>query len=578
MKVQLYENQLERTDVAGARPVTAQVNPNLFARLAGSSGSLGEALVKFGADKMRYDAESKKIQARTMADRAMVDFSDELQELTLHAEVNLSPDEGMEAVPVGIEVLLAKHKDTLADYPAAAELFVIAAGKAGVKAKHSYLQKMVPKRLAALHSSIQNEVNRAVTSAVDIGDDDELRANAAKEAFVLLHTALGNASFGQEKFNEEYRNTIYNLAYGSIANRLDSIDDAFLALNLAEQVENGEKIDDVIFTEYVQQLTSEERQKLISAVKDKANRVQNLLNAQTKQTETNYTNSVLQLQRNFANANTAEEMQAAFDSLEKISGFKSREEKAKMWRMIEDAYAPGGMAGHPEEDDGQSVAEARELLDNGTLTPDILYDNFFNKLTKETYNYFYTTLHTRVNEQKRKTINILKNFLGGEEFMYDTFFGNNQSTILQGLGNFFKMNRHKYLTEFVDFLSDKDPSTPETIEKPSSVEIREELERLKQVIKEDLQVLYKNDLIGEVESLNKRFGSTTGLAATVLSEMKISNETPFKDATKALGLLNEKYNSTSDGNDRDSLIRPMKTLRDFISGADHYKAYGVEVQ
>ena len=60
--------------------------------------------------------------------------------------------------------------------------------------------------------------------------------------------------------------------------------------------------------------------------------------------------------------------------------------------------------------------------------------------------------------------------------------------------------------------------------------------------------------------------------------MKISNETPFKDATKALGLLNEKYNSTSDGNDRDSLIRPMKTLRDFISGADHYKAYGVEVQ
>ena len=62
MKVQLDENQLERTDVAGDRPVTAQVNPNLFARLAGSSGSLGEALVKFGADKMRYDAESKKFR------------------------------------------------------------------------------------------------------------------------------------------------------------------------------------------------------------------------------------------------------------------------------------------------------------------------------------------------------------------------------------------------------------------------------------------------------------------------------------------------------------------------------------
>ena len=127
-------------------------------------------------------------------------------------------------------------------------------------------------------------------------------------------------------------------------------------------------------------------------------------------------------------------------------------------------------------------------------------------------------------------------------------------------------------------MSDKDPSTPETIEKPSSVEIREELERLKQVIKEDLQVLYKNDLIGEVASLKRRFGNATGSAATVLSKVKISNETPFKDATEALDLLNEEYNITSDGNDRDSLIRAMKTLSDFISGVDHYKAYGVEVQ
>lgn len=105
------------------------------------------------------------------------------------------------------------------------------------------------------------------------------RLQAAEDAATKIAIAQTTGVYDAITANTETKNLNYKLVESSIASAMNATDNAF---GIALAIEDGEYKEDVIFNKYFTKLSSDQQEKIIKYAQDKANSVDNLLEAEEK--------------------------------------------------------------------------------------------------------------------------------------------------------------------------------------------------------------------------------------------------------------------------------------------------------
>tara|TARA_S200002703_G_C3754500_1_gene232162 strand:- start:26 stop:901 length:876 start_codon:yes stop_codon:yes gene_type:complete len=278
MKVKLYESQLNRTEETGARPLTAQINPRTFSALAGAATEIGNSLFKLGAEKLRYDQANERLDVENKATVALISFQDQAQDIIRKAS-NDDPTVSHTAVPEAIKKLYDTTLLSLKDNKKVQEKFGVNGLKVFSNFKQKFLSTNLQKKIDLGKSNVQTNIDLDIKIAGDSGGNIVERLQAADDAFSKIDIAQTTGVYDAITANTETKNLNYKLVESSIASAMNATDNAF---GIALDIENGEYKEDVIFNKYYKNLSTDQQEKIIKYAQDKANSVDNLLEAEEK--------------------------------------------------------------------------------------------------------------------------------------------------------------------------------------------------------------------------------------------------------------------------------------------------------
>ena len=526
MKVRLYESQLNRTEETGARPLTAQINPRTFSALAGAATEIGGSLFNLGAEKLRYDQANERLDVENKATVALISFQDQAQDIIRKASKD-DPTVSHTAVPEAIKKLYDTTLLSLKDNKKVQEKFGVNGLKVFSNLKQKFLSTNLQKKIDLGKSNVQTNIDLDIKIAGDSGGNIVERLQAADDAFSKIAIAQTTGVYDAITANTETKNLNYKLVESSIASAMNATDNAF---GIALAIEDGEYKEDVIFNKYYKNLSSDQQEKIIKYAQDKANSVDNLLEAEEKKENEEEEKKIKELKKSLDNIVDIKDGLPIFNQLISMQAL-SLTERQKYEKFLN--ISRQGAAGSADEDDPTILKEIASLKVYGKLDDLYLFNNF-SKLTYSTYNSERKGLLTELNAAERKAKEELKNTFRVSEEALEAFSGDLfHKKLIQGY--------NRYYNELIDFTQ---------AENRSVEEIENKVENLKKKFADTELVFYRQDLKEYIVTANRQL-ALGGFG-------QIGSDTPLQDI---YDLIKKHY----DDNPNQELPRALKNVRDNLN-------------
>ena len=526
MKVRLYESQLNRTEETGARPLTAQINPRTFSALAGAATEIGTSLFQLGAEKLRYDQANERLDVENKATVALISFQDKAQDIIRKAS-NDDPTVSHTAVPEAIKKLYNTTLLSLKDNKKVQEKFGVNGLKVFSNLKQNFLSTNLQKKIDLGKSNVQTNIDLDIKIAGDSGGSIVERLQAAEDGFAKIAIAQTTGVYDAITANTETKNLNYKLVESSIASAMNATDNAF---GIALAIEDGEYKEDIIFNKYFTKLSSDQQEKIIKYAQDKANSVDNLLEAEEKKENEEEEKKIKELKRSLDNIVDIKDGLPIFNQLISMQAL-SLTERQKYEKFLN--ISRQGAAGSAAENDPTILAEIATIKVNNQLDEEYLLQNY-SKLTNSTFTSERKGLLTELNAAEKKAKEELKNTFRVSEEALEAFSGDLfHKKLIQGY--------NRYYNELIDFTQ---------AENRSVEEIENKVENLKKKFADTELVFYKQDLKEYIVIANRQLAQG-GFG-------RISQDTPLQDI---YDLIRKHY----DDNPNQELPLALKTVRDNLN-------------
>ena len=480
MKVRLYENQVDRTSETGARPMTAQINTGIFAQLGAAATDIGKAVFDMGANKVRADNASKKLDAENLATATLLSLTDEV-ETFINTQENNDPTVAHTAVPDGINRIFQNKVKSLDGNKLAQQRFGILGLDYAIKRKHKFLDVNIVKKIELGKSNLDIRIGQDVSIAADSGADINDRIQEGKNAIAEINIAKEALLIDEVTANNKIAQLNFDIAKGSLDSMMNATDDAF---SIAEDVENN-TYEDLMFNKYYLKLNPEQKRKIVTFAKNKAKKVEDLKKIQSEKILKEETKKIKLLKRNAVNTDDIEEKTRIYNLLIDMNGFDSEKEKDDFEKEIN--FSAGGTTGNigfAEKDDPKFLAEFARTFGT-TMSRSKLLDNI-NLLEEETYNKYRKLLNTELNESSKRGLDNLKLTMKIYENA-DQVFEPDDFDKLQTIAE-------PYIIDFIEFLETE----------PSKDDLRNKIQTIKSEYIADKTATFDNVYEDRIASIKRR--------------------------------------------------------------------------
>ena len=377
MKVKLYESSVDRTEDTGSRPITTQLNPNIFAQLGGASADIGKAVFQLGVEKLRYDKANEKLNNENLANQAALSFKDEAQTLLRKLETIGDPTTNDVAGPDVLKKTFYKYRDSLKDNKGALALYMNNAGRLFIDLKHEFLDENLTKKIELGKTNTDNAVLSDIDIASNIGNITNNRIDAVTNAETKLENAKG--LYGNEH-PEVVQKFYYNLIENTITSMLNGSnnpDQIALEMQDEEYFEQAtpqtESFDsfDPILSAYYKKLNSDQKIKIQEFANKKADEILNARGNAEKRKQEEFKENIKEMQRRIINSDDPEEQRKLHEEIIKNDGYTSIKERNDFEKLL----------GATDPSNANSIAFANE--DDPIKLAKFYMENKDNKVTRE---------------------------------------------------------------------------------------------------------------------------------------------------------------------------------------------------
>jgi hypothetical protein len=417
MKVKLYDSQLDRTIDTGGKPITTQLNPNIFAQLGGASSDIGKAVFQLGVEKLRYDKANEKINNENQANQAVLSFKDEAQTLLRKLELTGDPTTNDVAGPDAIKKTFNKYRNLLKDNKGALALYMNNAGRLFIDLKHEFLDKNLTKKIELGKTNTDNAVLSDIDIASNIGNITNNRIDAVTNAETKLENAKG--LYGNEH-PEVVQKFYYNLIENTITSMLNGSnnpDQIALEMQDEEYFEQAtpqtQSFDsfDPILSAYYKKLNSDQKIKIQEFANKKSDEILKARENAEKRDEEEFKKNIDALKSQFINSDDSAEKQKIYEQIKDLGGFtsiKDRDDFEKELTVSDPSNA--NSIYFADKDDEKALSEfwVEDML--GTVSQADLLDNerYGKKFTSKTFEKLKKHLNTELKEDEAISLAQLK--------------------------------------------------------------------------------------------------------------------------------------------------------------------------
>jgi len=516
MKVQLYENQVNRTDETGARPMTAQINTGIFAQLGAAATGIGKAVFDMGANKVRADNASKKLDAENLATATLLSLTDEV-ETFINTQENNDPTVAHTAVPDGINRIFQNKVKSLDGNKLAQQRFGILGLDYSIKRKHKFLDVNIVKKIELGKANLDIRIGQDVSIAGDAGADINDRIQEGKNALAEINIAKEALLIDEVTANNKVAQLNYDIAKGSLDSMMNATDDAYA---IAEDVEDN-TYEDLMFNKYYLKLNPEQKEKIVTFAKNKAKKVEDLKKIQTDKTLKEETKKIKVLKKEAYNSNDIEEKTRIYNLLIEMNGFDSEKEKDDYEKEINiGSDGTTNVMSYAEKDDPVFVSEFNTTLDT-TMSRSILLENK-NRLTEVTYEKYRGLLTTELSRSGAFGLKRIKVLMQQTE-VADKIF---EPSILSKL----TAMAEPYIDEYYQFLETN----------PSDDQLKNKIQTIRKEYLQDKIPTFDDVFKQEIINTQKRLNTNK----FIKDGFKIDKNAPIESLTKLLQDVAPQNNTT----------------------------------
>jgi len=516
MKVQLYENQVNRTDETGARPMTAQINTGIFAQLGAAATGIGKAVFDMGANKVRADNASKKLDAENLATATLLSLTDEV-ETFINTQENNDPTVAHTAVPDGINRIFQNKVKSLDGNKLAQQRFGILGLDYSIKRKHKFLDVNIVKKIELGKANLDIRIGQDVSIAGDAGADINDRIQEGKNALAEINIAKEALLIDEVTANNKVAQLNYDIAKGSLDSMMNATDDAYA---IAEDVEDN-TYEDLMFNKYYLKLNPEQKEKIVTFAKNKAKKVEDLKKIQTDKTLKEETKKIKVLKKEAYNSNDIEEKTRIYNLLIEMNGFDSEKEKDDYEKEINiGSDGTTNVMSYAEKDDPVFVSEFNTTLDT-TMSRSILLENK-NRLTEVTYEKYRGLLTTELSRSGAFGLKRIKVLMQQTE-VADKIF---EPSILSKL----TAMAEPYIDEYYQFLETN----------PSDDQLKNKIQTIRKEYLQDKIATFDDVFKQEIINTQKRLNTNK----FIKDGFKIDKNAPIESLTKLLQDVAPQNNTT----------------------------------
>ena len=516
MKVQLYENQVNRTDETGARPMTAQINTGIFAQLGAAATGIGKAVFDMGANKVRADNASKKLDAENLATATLLSLTDEV-ETFINTQENNDPTVAHTAVPDGINRIFQNKVKSLDGNKLAQQRFGILGLDYSIKRKHKFLDVNIVKKIELGKANLDIRIGQDVSIAGDAGADINDRIQEGKNALAEINIAKEALLIDEVTANNKVAQLNYDIAKGSLDSMMNATDDAYA---IAEDVEDN-TYEDLMFNKYYLKLNPEQKRKIVTFANNKAKKVEDLKKIQSEKILKEETQKIKVLKKEAYNSNDIEEKTRIYNLLIEMNGFDSEKEKDDYEKEINiGSDGTTNVMSYAEKDDPVFVSEFNTTLDT-TMSRSILLENK-NRLTEVTYEKYRGLLTTELSRSGAFGLKRIKVLMQQTE-VADKIF---EPSILSKL----TAMAEPYIDEYYQFLETN----------PSDDQLKNKIQTIRKEYLQDKIATFDDVFKQEIINTQKRLNTNK----FIKDGFKIDKNAPIESLTKLLQDVAPQNNTT----------------------------------
>ena len=415
MKVKLYESQLNRTEETGARSLTAQVNPNLFAQLGGAATNVGSKLLDLGVQKLKYDQANEKLDNQNKATLAVTAFKDELDTTLRKIRTTADPTTAYDSAPAAIAKIFEKYKNAYSDNKKIQQLFMLDASIIAIDKKNKFLDEFLEKKIKLGEVNVAQRVTNHLDIAVDSGNELNNRLNAATNAEEELKIAKDNFVLSDTKYKEEVSKFNYNMVENTIASLMYGSNSPDL---IAQSIEDEDFLQgegdaaDIILSKYYKKLTSDQKLKVQEYANKKADSIIKADEARVKRDETEIDKNIDTLKKQFINSEDNAEKLIIHNQLINAYGYKTIKERDDFEKELNATTADNANSIiFADKDDEIKLAQFWKEERSGNVSQADLIDplRFGGSFTYKTFVSLKKHLNTDIKEDEALALTELKN-------------------------------------------------------------------------------------------------------------------------------------------------------------------------
>ena len=539
MKVRLYESQLERDENAGSRPITAQVSPRLFAQLGGAAADIGSSLIKLGAEKLKYDKANEELDAKNKASVAVNSFIDEAKTKIRQITTNNDPTAAHTLVPDALGELFNKYNSALSDNKKAQTYFGVDALRHYSDLKHKFLDDNITKKIDLGIKNIDTAVNNDISIAGDAGGNMVSRLAAADDAISKINAGkdVNILNDGEHKIKLSELNM--NLVKQSLTSFMNGSNDP---LEVAEMIEDGELISDIVFLKFYKKLTLQQKEKINEFAKKKAYEIDKLQEAIDKKDSDDLKEKVTLLKKQFYNTDDDQERRNIYDQIKEMNAFDSLKERSDFEKQLENNN-PEAAIGFADNDSKDAIDEIYTLIASGNMSQSLLADNYRNKLTVKTYASLLKDINQDNKEDETQALKEMKEAFG----IFDGYENVLEPSIIKAM----QASGGPFIEKFYKFQRTN----------PSKNQIDNFVTNAISQFQTKQKDIYKSELKIELKNINKKLGNNK-IVKNNAPNWTINNDDPVKSLEQLLNALENVQDAGVSGL-RNRIMNSIETIEAF---------------
>lgn len=539
MKVKLYESQLQRTEETGNRPLTAQINPSLFAQLGGAAANIGSSLFKLGAEKLKYDKANEELDAKNKASVAVNSFIDEAKTKIRQIQIEKDPTAAHTLVPDVLGELFNKYNSALSDNKKAQTYFGVDALRHYSDLKHKFLDDNITKKIELGVKNIDTAVNNDISIAGDAGANMVSRLAAADDAISKINAGKDVSILNDSDHQIKLSELNMNLVKESITTFMNGSNDP---LEVAEMIEDGDFKSDIIFNKFYQKLTIQQKEKINEFAKKKAFEIDKLQEAIDKKESDDFKEKVILLKKEFYNTDDDQKRRNIYDQIKDMNAFDSLKERSDFEKQLENNN-PEAAIGFADNDSKDAIDEIYTLIASGNMSQSLLADNYRNKLTVKTYASLLKDINQDNKEDETQALKEMKEAFG----IFDGYENVLEPSIIKAM----QASGGPYIEKFYNFQRTN----------PSKNQIDKFVTNAISEFQSKQKKIYKDELKTELRKINKRLAPNKIIKKNA-PNWTMDNNDPVKSLEELLKFLDNIEDNGVSGL-RNRIINNIETIEAF---------------